>query len=176
MSLDPTPSNIFVADLSRVLLGLQPNYDRLLIHRKIPSGAFVSGLCQPYFPRIIALHQLVMPANYEEVALRLQGLSHGVNYCQRTSTLLLFEHKPIGVTLVLSKKRYPLAYLYIVVVAPEWRRTWATVYLKYHSISRLLSAGFTQIAFQAFGGHPDTLRHAQKVGAKSVVDNYYWTE
>lgn len=165
-----------MADLSRVLLGLQPSYDRLLIHRKIPIGASVSGISPAYFPAIFDLHQSLTPDNYTEVALRLRGHSHVVNYCQQTSTLLLRDKKLIGVTLVLSKKNYPLAYFYLIVVAPEWRRTWATVYLKYHSISRLMSAGFTKIAFQAFGEHPDTLRHAQKVGAKSVVDNYEWNE
>jgi hypothetical protein len=174
VSRNQKPANIFVADLSRVLLGLQPSYDRLLVHHKIPSGAFVSRISPAYFPAIIALHQLVTPDNHDEVALRLRGLSHVLNYCQRTSTLLLLDKKPIGVTLVLSRKNYPLAYLYLIVVAPEWRRTWATGYLKYHSISHLMSVGFTKIAFQAFGGHPDTLKHAKKVGATSVVDNYQW--
>jgi len=168
------PSKIFVAQLSEVLSGLQPTYDRLLIRNKIPGGAFICGISPSYFPAIIALHQSALPDKFDEVALRLEGNSKVVNYCQRTSTLLVFDEKPIGVTLVLAKKNRPLVYLYVIVVAPEWRRTWVTVYLKYHSISRLIDAGFTEMAFQAFGGHADTLKHAVKVNAKSVVDDYLW--
>lgn len=37
-------SKIFVAQLSQVLSGLQPTYDRLLIRNKIPGGAFICGI------------------------------------------------------------------------------------------------------------------------------------
>lgn len=53
MSRNQKPANIFVADVSRVLLGLQPSYDRLLVHQKIPSGAFVSRISPGYFPLLL---------------------------------------------------------------------------------------------------------------------------
>lgn len=79
-------------------------------------------------------------------------------------------------TLVLSKKSHTLAYIYAVIVDPRWHRTWATVYLKYHSLACLLSAGFDKIAFQALAGNSDTLKHAKKVGAEIVADNYAWND
>lgn len=169
-------SNIIVANVSRILSGLQPTYDKLLTRHKVPDEASVSRIFPAAFSSIIALHQSVFDDEQSEVARRLSGDSRVVNYCQQTSTLLLLKDEVIGVTLVLSKKNHPLAYIYAVIVQSRWRRTWATPYLKYHSLAHILSAGFDEVAFQALGDNLDTLKHARKVGAKIVADNYSWND
>ncbi len=74
----------------------------------------------------------------------------------------------------MKKKYEKLAFAYVIIVDVNWRRTWATTYLKYHSFKHLLSCGFEEIAFQAFNGNHDTLKHARRVGAKITADNYMW--
>lgn len=174
MQLDP--SNIIVANVSEILAALQPTYDKLLTHRKVPGGARASRLSQAYHPSVIALHRWTFDDERSEVALRLSGDSRVVNYCEQTSTLLLLDEEVVGVTLVLSKKNHSMAYVYAVIVEPRLRHTWATAYLKYHSFAHLFSAGFDEIACQAFEGNRDTLSHAKKVGAKTVADNYVWSD
>jgi hypothetical protein len=171
------PSNIIVASVSRMLSNLQPTYDKLLKRGKIPDSADISKISPLYFASVIDLHQTVFnDIEPSEVILRLSGHSGIVNYCKQTSTLLLLGDEIVGVTLVLSKKNYSLAYIYAVIVKSRWQRTWVTAYLKYHSLVRLLSFGIDEIAFQALAGNRDTLKHAKKVGAKIVGDNYVWSE
>jgi hypothetical protein len=170
------PQDIFVARTAQAVSDLQSTYDRLLRHRKIPDDARISRLAPPYFSSITDLHQSALDHDRLEISRRLSGDSEIVNYCRQTSTLLLLGDQVIGMTLTLSKKTPPLAYIYAVIVEPRRRRTWATAYLKYHSLAHLLSEGFEQVGFQALSGNRDTLKHAKKVGAKIVADNYSWND
>jgi hypothetical protein len=176
-SLQSAKPTIIVTSVSAMFLNLQSTYDKLLTRRKIPENVRVLGISTEHFPAIIDLHQsLFNKIDRPEVLRRLSGNSDIVNYCKETSTLLLLKNKVIGVTIVLSKRSAALAYVYAVIIDPGYRRTWATVYLKYHSLACFLSSGIEEIAFQAFAGNLDTINYAQKVGAKIVADNYKWSE
>ncbi|MGC2237396.1 MAG: hypothetical protein WA584_14630 [Pyrinomonadaceae bacterium] len=175
-SLQPELSKIIVVNVVRMLENLQPTYNKLLKRRKIPENAQASVIFSQYFPALIDLHQdLFRDVKPLEVAERLRGTSRIVNYCHTTSTVLLLAEQVVGVTLVLSRKHSTMAYVYAVIINSHHRRSWATVYLKYHSLRRLLAAGIDEIAFQAFAGSRDTLNHARKVGARIVADNYSWS-
>jgi len=175
-SLQPEPSKIIVVNVGSMLENLQPTYDRLLKRRKIPENARESVISSQYFPALINLHQDLFPeVKPFEVAERLRGTSRIVNYCHKTSTVLLLADQVVGATLVLSKRHSTMAYVYAVIIDSRHRRRWATAYLKYHSLRRLLAAGVDEIAFQAFDGSRDTLNHARKVGARIIADNYSWS-
>ncbi len=169
-------SNIIKADVGKVILDLKQIYDKLLRRGKIPNNASISRLSPNYLSSTVDLYQSTFNHESSEVLLRFSGDSCIINFCYQTSTLLLLDHKVIGTTLVLKKKYEGIAFIYAVIVDCNWRHTWATTYLKYHSFKHLLSCGYEEVAFQALNDNHDTLKHARKVGAKIIADNYNWRD
>jgi hypothetical protein len=97
-----------------------------------------------------------------------------VNYSMQSSTVLSQGDSVIGTTRVRMRESHRLAYLYAIIVDARYRRTWATAYLKFHSLTHLVSTGFDAVAFQALSNNRDILNHARKVGAQRVAGDHSW--
>ncbi|WP_218961101.1 GNAT family N-acetyltransferase [Ruegeria sediminis] len=135
---------------------------------KLPQNAGVRSIEKSDWPEIIGLHRLLFDISNEEFALRMKTGGEGIRYCNRLSVVLEYDGNCLGTCLFLPMESDKTAWLFGAIVAPSWRRTWATVVLKHAAFNRAAKQGVEAIAFQAFNDHPDTLNHAARVLAERL--------
>lgn len=169
-----TSFNLIQVKLIDALNNIAPIYEKLMENRKIPEAVRMECIQSNHFKDILSIHQELIVINESELTLRLKNESNTVNYCHKLSTVFYFNNNLIGTCLVLNNTIDKSAYLYGLIIRPNYRRTWATVYVKYHSLEHLHNSGFVSIAFMAHENNADTLKHAQKIGYQRVKDEFLW--
>lgn len=156
--------------ISELLDDIHPIYKKLVERNKIPSNCLAVRPTINDFEFII--NELVneLSASYKKTEERLRGTSNDINFCLKTSTILKINNAPAGIFITYPLPTNREIYVYGVTVTKNWRKTWATVFLKYHSFKYLHKAGIKIIRYQIFEENKDTLKHANRVNSTFSLD------
>ena len=142
--------------------------EKLRRHGKVPTDASAEVVASKYFKEITELHVQEFPIPEFEVYRRLNGKSKVINYFLRGSYVLLVENEVKGFFLTVAQPISTEIFIYSVSISTDLRRTWATAFLKYEALRKLKAMGIYKVRFQALANNRDTIKHAERVGAKTI--------
>lgn len=154
---------IYEADVNCLLVGLDAIVRQLEVRGKIPAEAQVQPLDSSHVPAVLDLHA-EFPCPPATALLRLLGTANEGNYCRERSVVLTIGGAVAGAFLVQAEPSPAAAFIYGVVVARDWRRSWATAVLKYYALRVLQNLGTEVVRFHASSN--DTRRHAARAAAR----------
>ena len=142
-----------------------PISERYKARHKIPEGA-----------KLVSLDEAHLEEVRELILHNLGGLPHGITrrlqsgpdgYDRDLSVVLTIHGKVKGA--LLSRNEKGINVTDTMVVAPEMRGGWASLFLKQASFERSVAAGIEIIRYSADEKkHPDTVKQAARTGAKII--------
>ncbi len=142
-----------------------PIYERYKARHKIPEGA-----------KLVSLDEAPLEEVRDLILRNLGGLPHGITqriqrgpdgYDRDLSVVLTIDGKVKGA--LLSRNEKGVNVTDTMVVAPELRGSWASLFLKQASFERSVAAGIDIIRYSADEKkHPDTVKQAVRTGAAII--------
>lgn len=167
-SFSYSPSSHYEADVGCTLAVLEPVFQRLLVHRRIPAAAAVVELTDANAAAVLPLHVECLDCDPEVARLRLMGSCPDYSYCRIGSRVLMLNDACIGFLVVFPQAPTGEVFIYGVAVVPRWRGTWAKVLLEYESFRALHARGISTVHFRAVSTKHDTLKQAARVQARPL--------
>ena len=140
-----------------------PLYERYTARHKMPAGA-----------RMVSLDEAPMEEVRDLVLNNLGGLPHGITrrlqdgpggYDRNLSVVLTIDGKVKGA--LLARVVNGVKVTDAMMVAPEMRGSWASLFIKQASLEKTMAAGIETVRYSVDEKkHPDTVKQAKRTGAK----------
>ncbi len=140
-----------------------PLYERYTARHKMPAAA-----------KLVSLDEAPLEEVRDLVLRHLGGLPLGIDqrlqdgpggYDRNLSVVLMMDGKVTGALLARVKNGVKISDA--MVVAPEMRGSWASLFIKQASLEKTMAAGIETVRYSVNEKkHPDTVKQAMRTGAK----------
>lgn len=153
------------------LRDIEPVIARLQDRGRLPPHTVVARPGDEWTADLVGLHRDEFPIDSTELEARILGKSALINFDPELSRAIELEQSIVAAGL--SYRIEPDgAFLYAVVVARRYRGSWVTPLIKHACFAAMAAAGIAWFEFKAMNRGADTLKHARRLGASAIDDQY----
>ncbi len=146
-------------------------WDRAKDRRPLPVSFDLVALADANIDSVATLHSSAFDVETTEVYRRLKQCSRSINYDPQLSSVLLVENEVRAFLICAATSNPARTFIYGLFVSPQLRLGWATPFVKYGGLDRLLDQGIREVEFEALNSNQDTVRFSTKSGAYELPSN-----